>query len=195
MEIYGLNWTILMSGNNSQNSNKKHRKKKRKTKSPLSGDDSHCSQTGKTGINVSGTNTSLSCGGNTRTLDYTNSQDNVTSVMNAQINSQMHTSPVMNYGQQNPYVASTPQTPIFFQMSQATPGWAACMMEDVRAIKEALPKIEKIEKVVNSISLKMSEFEAKLASVETRVDTIETSCNFINDSYEKQKSEFKRSQS
>jgi chromosome segregation ATPase len=68
------------------------------------------------------------------------------------------------------------------------------MIEDVRAIKEALQKIEKIEKVVNSISLKMTEFEAKLARVETRVDTIETSCSFINDAYEKQKSELKISQ-
>jgi septal ring factor EnvC (AmiA/AmiB activator) len=111
--------------------------------------------------------------------------------MNAQINPQMHTSPVMNYGQHNAYVSSTPQTPNFFPMSQAAPAWAACMIKDVRAIKEALPKIEKIEKVVNSISLKLTEFEAKLASVETRVDTIETSCSFINDAYEKQKSELK----
>lgn len=132
-----------MSGNNSQHLNKKARKKKRKTESPLSGDYSHCSQTSKTGNNISSSSTSLSCGVNTRPFDYLNSQDYVTSVMNAQINPQMHTSPVMNYGQHNAFVSSKPQTPIFFPMSQAAPAWAACMVEDVRAIKEALPKIEK----------------------------------------------------
>jgi hypothetical protein len=79
-------------------------------------------------------------------------------------------------------------------MSQAAPAWAACMIEDVRAIKEALPKIVKIEQVVNSISLKMSEFETKLKCVETRVDSVETSCTFISDAYENQKCELKKSQ-
>ena len=65
--------------------------------------------------------------------------------------------------------------------------WALKMMDDIKTIKDALPKIEKIEKTVTTINLKVYDIEIKLGQLERRVQNCEVSCSFVSDDFENQK--------
>ena len=131
---------------------KKARKGKRKANTPLSGEDSHCSETGLAAQQSSCTGkASTSRAANTSAtyvnipwsdcLSFQNSQEYVSSIMNPN-----NISPVaMNFGQPNfgqpHFFMSTHQTPAGQQ--NITPNWALSIMEDVKAIKTSSRKIEK----------------------------------------------------
>ena len=64
-------------------------------------------------------------------------------------------------------------------------------MEDIKIIKDAIPSIEKIDRTVTSMNIKMNEIESKLGNLETRVQSCETSCEFISKEYDNQKTNIK----
>lgn len=124
-----------------------------------------------------------------------NSVDFVSSVMNP--------SPVLNFAQQIPYgFQAQPQTPNVFSTPINTqtqqpnlpsnpPAWAAGLIEDVKTIKSALPKLDQIEQTVNKIKTKLSAIETRVTHLETKVTDIETSCNFISNQHDQQNKEMK----
>ena len=71
-----------------------------------------------------------------------------------------NTSPIMNFGQQIPLNFQTPQpnqTPNVFSRtplltSTKTPSWAITLLEDVRMIKDAFSKIDKIERSMKEMN-------------------------------------------
>ncbi|XP_053398799.1 uncharacterized protein LOC123556557 [Mercenaria mercenaria] len=109
--------------------------------------------------------------------------------------SQGMTSPIMNFGQPFAYIPQTPQGQMCQQVPSVPPSipppWANELIQDMKSLKQSLPKIENIEKTVNRISAKVSEIEVKLNTIETRVDAVEQSCSFINSEAELQKNELK----
>lgn len=189
---------------NPAQSTKKARKAKRKAKSPLSDDtETETSPSGQTGLCVGGmSNTPIIVNkpngiGNCWTpnpMYYT--YDSNTSTMNPQ-----GTPPFMNFTpvaqqnpQQNPFGLIPPPPPL--PMSQTVPpAWAAQIIEDIKAIKTSLPRIEHIEKTVNSINLKVSELETKVNKLETKVTEVEASCSFISSESDKQKIELRDAKS
>ena len=60
----------------------------------------------------------------------------------------------------------------------APPPWATELLEEVKQIKTKLQSIEKIEKTVNSINVKVSDLETKMKALDTRVNETEKSCQF-----------------
>jgi chromosome segregation ATPase len=65
--------------------------------------------------------------------------------------------------------------------------------EDVKMIKNALPKLDEIEKSVKTIQLQMSNLEIKVKNLETKSTEAENSLAFINSAFENQKSELQES--
>lgn len=124
------------------------------------------------------------------------SKDYVSAVMNP------NTSPMVNYNQQFPYslqTIPTPGTPSVFPpgtpgtpLPTGTPAWALPLIEDIKAIKSALPKIDMIEKTVNSMSIKFSEMDIKVTELESKVNDIEKSVSFIDNHFESQKEDIKQ---
>jgi hypothetical protein len=189
-----------MPGTNSSSIKKKKQNKKRKTESPLSSDDSHGGQKGQTVISTSMSYPSgqFASNINNSAIDsFIYSQDYVSAVMNPNMNPQVNTPTHMNFGQPStiPYGMSTPQTPGYYSINQGSPAWAIGIIDDVKTIKSALPKVKKIEQAVNVITVKLSEFENKLSGLETRMVSTEHSCSFISDEFERQKDELKNSKS
>ena len=69
------------------------------------------------------------------------------------------------------------------------------MIEDLKSIKNILPKIEKIDKTVTAINVKVYDKENKLGQLENRVEHCERICSFMNEEYEKQKQDMKKAES
>lgn len=116
-------------------------------------------------------------------------------VSNDYVQSVMST-PIMNYNGQYPVgmqIPQTPQTPSVFQNSSIPPNWAVSLIEDVKSIKSALPKIDQIEQSVNSIKLQITVMETKVSTLEAKCNDIEKSVSFITDEYDSQKNEIKKS--
>lgn len=76
-------------------------------------------------------------------------------------------------------------TPIWVSQ-QSTPVWATDLINDVKSLKLSS---QNVEKTVNTINLKMSEFETKLVKLETKVNEVETACTFISSEYDRQRNE------
>ena len=60
------------------------------------------------------------------------------------------------------------------------PSWMSDLINDVKQIKLSLEKLDKIEKTVNSISLKVSTLETKVQTMDTTVSQVKESCKFIS---------------
>lgn len=132
---------------------------------------------------------------NTNSMNGMNNMNGMTSPMNV---NNMATPP--NFQQPNfqqPYSGyGYPQTP---QMSQTLPPpppapstpphWAAKMMDDIDIIKTSLPKIEQIEKTVNSTNHKVCKIETKLQQLESKVNEVEAACNFLSNESDQHKKE------
>jgi uncharacterized coiled-coil protein SlyX len=118
---------------------------------------------------------------------YQHSGDYVHTVMNP------NSTPVLNIGQQVPYgfqIAQTPGTPNVFQTGvSTTPSWAIPLLEDIRDIKAALPKIDQIEKTVNSMCVKLYDMETKVTVLESKVNEFEKSISFIDTSVDESKTD------
>jgi hypothetical protein len=76
-------------------------------------------------------------------------------------------------------------TPVWVSQ-QSTPVWATELINDVKSLKLSS---QNVEKTVNTINLKMSEFETKLVTLETKVNEVETACIYISSEYDRQRNE------
>lgn len=93
------------------------------------------------------------------------------------------------------YNIQSPPPPQFgnsaFGYQGAPPPWAAKLLDDMDHIKQKLHSIDKIEKTVNQISVKVSDLETQMKSLDTRLTQTEESCDFISKVHETQKNELK----
>ena len=62
-------------------------------------------------------------------------------------------------------------------------------MEDIEIIKTSLPKIEHIEKTVNSTNLKVCKMETKLNQLENKVNEVESAVSFLSNESDTQRVE------
>lgn len=80
-----------------------------------------------------------------------------------------------------PFLASPQRSPGYSGHSQhATPSWASKLLDDMTEVKQKLQHVEKIEKTVNVIHIKVTDMEAKLSSMESRISDTERLCEFIS---------------
>lgn len=77
----------------------------------------------------------------------------------------------------------------------APPSWLSDLINDVKQIKVSLEKLDKIERTVNSISLKVTTLETKVSSMETKVNQVEDSCTFISKENDDRKRELEKAKS
>lgn len=113
-----------------------------------------------------------------------NSQDFVHSVMQSPaINMNGQFTPVM----QGMHSIQSPQNVFPIQSPSTPPGWALSLIEDVKQIKGALPKIDEIEQTVKSIQRKMTDLELKVTNLEAKSTEAEKSLTFMSNEYENQK--------
>ena len=128
-------------------------------------------------------NVDTPCVTNTDIDYYQLSDEYVRSVMNH------NTSPTMNLEQQTTYGFQTPtsaQSPNVYKAGMSTPpSWALALIEDVKSIKESIPKIgskiDLIDKSVNRMNTKLSDMESKVIIMENKITEIDRSVSFIND--------------
>jgi archaellum component FlaC len=60
------------------------------------------------------------------------------------------------------------------------PQWATELINDVKMIKEKLHSIDKIEKSISSINIKMTDIESKMKSFGTRITETEKCCEYLS---------------
>ena len=172
---------------------KQKKKRKRKNDSSLSTDISCCSETSKTGSDTGSTKVNKNSKSKKQpfTDSFANSENYVETVMNPNTSanmSNMSNNPIITNLDNSARLMSTPCTIPTPPIEQAIPpSWALKMMDDIKTIKDALPKIEKIEKTVTTINLKVYDIEIKLGQLERRVQNCEDSCSFVSDGFENQK--------
>ena len=101
----------------------------------------------------------------------------------------------MNFSQpfSGQYVQSPPGQFQFTQQS-SPPQWAVDILNDVRAIKQKVEKIDCIEKAVNSINVKLNDLDLKVKDIDNRVNEMESTVSFIGNKYDKQLKEINNSQ-
>lgn len=144
-------------------------------------------ETGETGISNIGQNPGRTGKGKKKRKQNLNANVNT-----SEINSQhfvSNSTPVhgfvypygaMAYPQQSPFsmsqpsfVQSPPPVQFGFPPTQGQPPWAADILDEMKQIRLKLESIEKIEKTVNTIHLKVSSLETKFSSLEARVTETE----------------------
>ena len=62
-------------------------------------------------------------------------------------------------------------------------------MNDVKAIKTQVSKIENIEKTMNQMCGKIKNLEVNVGNIDKRLSTVETSCLFVGSQYDDHKRE------
>ena len=95
-------------------------------------------------------------------------------------------SPVTNFGQPFQYGFQTPA-------STTPPSWATQIMEDVKSLKGVIPKIDKIEASIQTLTLKMSQIETKLTTLDKKVNDMDKAVTFMDSGFESQKKELDES--
>ena len=95
--------------------------------------------------------------------------------------------------QYNPnYMASSqPNNPSVYLHVGHPSAWVSSLMEDIQTIKSKVEKIDNIEKIVNSMNLKLGELENKVKSIESRVLDVEKANTFVSEKYDSQSQELK----
>lgn len=73
------------------------------------------------------------------------------------------------------------------------PSWAISLIEDVKSIKEALPKIDQIEKSLNQIQINIHDMQNKVTDLENKVINLEKGVTFINNEFEDNKADVRMS--
>ena len=68
------------------------------------------------------------------------------------------------------------------------------MMEDIKSIHKRLDKMDNIEKIVTSVSMKLTDLETQVKNIEIRVRDVETSSSFVSEKYEQQARTMKTAQ-
>ena len=72
-------------------------------------------------------------------------------------------------------------------MSSQPPEWATMLINDVKAIKSQVSKIENIEKTMNKMCCQIHDLEVNV--IATRLTTVENSCTFVCKQYDDHKKE------
>ena len=72
-------------------------------------------------------------------------------------------------------------------MSSQPPEWATMLINDVKAIKSQVSKIENIEKTMNKMCCQIHDLEVNV--ITTRLTTVENSCTFVCKQYDDHKKE------
>lgn len=91
---------------------------------------------------------------------------------------------------QSPTMPSMPS-----MVNTQPPEWASVLMNDVKAIKSQVSKIEGIEKTVNQICGKIKELESNVSSIDSRLSSVENSCSFISNQHDDHKKELEETKS
>ena len=91
-------------------------------------------------------------------------------------------SQVTNFGQPFHYGFQTP-------VSTTPPSWATQIMEDVKCLKGVIPKIDRIEASIQTLTLKMTRIETKLTTLDKKVNEMEKARTFMDSGFESQKME------
>ena len=84
-----------------------------------------------------------------------------------------------------PMLGGPPMTPL----NNQPPEWATVLMNDVKAIKTQVSKIENIEKTMNQMCGKIKDLEVNVGNIDKRLSTVETSCSFISSQHDDHKRE------
>ncbi|KAL4236556.1 hypothetical protein ACF0H5_004941 [Mactra antiquata] len=98
-------------------------------------------------------------------------------------------SPVLPMGQYNAasnisvFQSPVPSTP---------PEWARVLIEDVRHIKEFMPKIESLQQSINLINVRTTTAETKIKTLETKNAEASESLQFLGKEYEDQKKQLEK---
>lgn len=74
-------------------------------------------------------------------------------------------------------------------MNNQPPEWATVLMNDVKAIKSQVSKIENIEKTMNQMCGKIKDLEVNVGNIDKRLLTVEKSCSFISSQHDDHKKE------
>jgi len=122
-------------------------------------------------------------------LTLINSREYTETVMNPQLNLAV---PATDFAPRNPFVPGTAAPSIQLQGNinhAAPPAWALPLFADIQAIKTEVVKIDKIDKSVNEIKIKMTEMETKVKSLEIKVNECEASCTFISSETEERRND------
>jgi len=101
----------------------------------------------------------------------------------------------INYSPHPTQFLQSPPGQFLTTASTAPPPWASTIMEDIKSIKSDVARIENIEKLVNSMNLKLKDLETKITNVDKRLNDVETSTTFLSDKYEEQSSSIKAAKS
>lgn len=155
-----------------QGTAKKSRKSKRKAKSPL------LVESGQTGSGTGGVSDFYSVNKRLTMNDrsFADSSINTSNTMSNMNFNQNMTSPSPQfphyaYNMQMPQMLQSQplyqSTPMASAGQSAPPPWAIQIMDDMKVLKESIPKIDKIERTVSNISLKINEIETKIKQMET----------------------------
>ena len=75
-----------------------------------------------------------------------------------------------------------------------SPTMASKLLEDMEPVKQKLQCVEKIEKTVNMINVKVTDLETQMKSLDVRINKTEKSCKFISETNESNKKELKNAQ-
>ena len=74
-------------------------------------------------------------------------------------------------------------------MGSQPPDWAASLINDVKAIKSQVSKIDNIEKTMNKMCTQIHDLEVNVGDITTRLNTVEKSCTFVGKQYDDHKKE------
>lgn len=195
--------------NNSKSGSKKNKQKKRQASSPLddNGDHSDYSLTGLTVTTEKGeqkreqrkVKPKKKCKQNCPDTESSkNSGYNFAAVFTNPYQTMSFTPQSTPYNMSQPSYVSSPPGPFGATAFgyQATPPpppppWASKLLEDMEHVKQKLQCVEKIEKTVNMINVKVTDLETQMKSLDVRVNETEKSCKFISETNESNKKELK----
>ena len=176
---------------------KKGKFNKRPPTSPLDNSDQPC----QTGLDSTQSTQSVTQGKNTNT----NVNDNFASGYCRSF--PFTTDRTMAFSQQTPFQLQQPnffgsqnsQSPPTQPMQYPTqypsqygaqpPPWAKEILDDIKQMKQSLLKIDKIEKTVDSIAIKVSDLDQRVKGMDERLTDVEKCCSFISDETDKGKSD------
>ena len=180
----------------------KRQQKKRLATSPLEDTGRHCNKTGLASSDL--VNNSQS---NKRKQTVSTDKNYTYSILNTQFydsamsfsqyagQAQSPPPPPPVYGtpfpaQQTPQYISTPQ---HFPQINSPPPWASELLDEIKQIKEKMFKIDKIEKTVNTINIKVNDIESQVKTMDNRISDVENTCQFIGSEFDSTKKDFKDS--
>ena len=120
-------------------------------------------------------------------MNMNNGMSSVSNFPQSYTSQLMQPSPPYQYTQQ--FMTTQPGTPMLNQITVQPPPWAISIMDDIKTIKSRVEKIDNIEKLVNSMNLKLNELDSKVKNIESRVIEVEATSSFIGEKYDQHNKE------